>query len=247
MNERKVALVTDGMSALGGAICRRLHHDGFQVAALYPPQQRDPQAWLAAQRDEGYSFLTVCADLGSRADCAVLVDKLMATYQRIDVLVEIATPPDGSGSRLCDVPAARWQTVRAALDGAFHIDQLVLPVMLARQWGRIVQVAAGPAWPLPGTGQGVDHAAANAALQGFARALALEVARQGVTVNTIVPGCLACDGADPGAVNAALSHIPVGRLGAVEEVAGLVAYLASDAAGFVTGACIAINGGQHML
>ena len=67
MSERKVALVTDGMSTLGSAMCRRLQHDGFQVAASYPRHQRHPEAWLAAQRDDGYAFTTTCADLGQRA------------------------------------------------------------------------------------------------------------------------------------------------------------------------------------
>jgi acetoacetyl-CoA reductase len=247
MSERKVALVTDGMSALGSAICRRLHRDGFQVTASYPPYQRTPEAWLAAQRDDGFAFTTTCADLGEHADCAALVGKLLAARGRLDVLVNLSTAPDAAGASLADVTPARWHaglgTVR---DQAFNITGAVLPSMLARQWGRIIRVAAPPAWPVPGERQAVHHAAANAALQGFTRALALEMARLGITVNTIVPGYL--HGGDE-AMHAAtiVPHIPVGRLGAPDDVAALAAYLASDLAGFVTGAQIAVNGGQHMM
>ena len=244
MSERKVALVTDGMSALGSAICRRLHRDGFEVAVLYPPHQGMPEAWLAAQRDDGFSFKTMCADAGDPAGCAALIDKLLAAQGRLDVLVHLAVLPDRAAAGLRDVTPERWQSVRAMLDGAVHLSKAALPGMSLRQWGRIIAVAAGPAWPLPGGRQAVDHAAANAALQGFTRALALEVARQRVTVNTVVPGCLACN--DDVRAAESVPHIPVGRLGTAEEVAGLVAYLASDLAGFVTGAQLAINGGQHM-
>ncbi|WP_332877576.1 SDR family oxidoreductase [Massilia sp. S19_KUP03_FR1] len=245
MSERKVALVNDGMSALGSAVCRRLHREGFQVTASYPPHQSTPEAWLAAQRDDGFSFSGICADPGAEADCAALVEKMLVARDRLDVLVNLAMLPDLGGASLRDLTPRRWQAVRAMLGGAFHLTHQVLPVMQARQWGRIIQIAAGPAWPLPGAIQAPDHAAANAALQGFTRALALEVARQGVTVNTIVPGCLACN-VDASEASS-LAHIPVGRLGAPEEVAALVAYLASDLAGFVTGAQLAINGGQHMM
>jgi len=242
MSERKVALVTDGMSTLGSAICRRLQRAGFQVAASYPPPQRTPEAWRAAQRDDGFAFTTICADLGDRADCAALAGKLLAAHGRLDVLVNLATVPDAPGTGLADVTPARWHAgLRTVRDEAFNVIGAVLPAMLARHWGRVIQVAAPPAWPVAGTGQAVDHAAANAALHGLTRALALELARQGVTVNTIVPGYLR-GGADA----AIVAHIPVGRLGVPDDVAALAAYLASDLAGFVTGAQIAVNGGQHM-
>jgi len=116
--------------------------------------------------------------------------------------------------------------------------------MLERQWGRIIQVARAPAAPLPEYPLAASHAAANAALHGLARALALETARHGVTVNTVMPGRLRREGAtdDDGEV----ARIPVGRAGEATEVAALVGYLASEDAAFVTGAQIAINGGQHM-
>lgn len=246
MSERKVALVTDGMSMLGSAICRRLQRDGFHVTASYPPQQRTPEAWLAAQRDDGFAFTTTCADLGERADCSALVGKLLVAHGRLDVLVNLSAVGDTVGANLADVTPAQWQAgLRTIRDDAFNITEAVLPSMMERHWGRIIRVTSPPAWPVPGDRQAVHQAAANAALQGLTRALALEMARQGITVNTIVPGYLRGNDAALHA-DAIVPHIPVGRLGAPDDVAALAAYLASDLAGFVTGAQIAINGGQHM-
>jgi acetoacetyl-CoA reductase len=257
MSERKVALVIDGMSGLGTAICQHLRRTGMTVALSYPAQQRHPEAWLAAQRDEGLSFSAWPLDVAAFDDCAALVAKVVAVHGRLDVLVNLATgPTDADGrvdAQLGQLSQTAWRAaLRSVLDGAFNLNKLALPPMLERQWGRIIQVAAVPAWPLPGRRLAASHAAASAALHGLARALALETARHGVTVNTVMPGYLRQDSgiaggrtvdSDDGAIAA---HIPVGRLGDAAEVAALVGYLASENAAFVTGAQIAINGGQHM-
>lgn len=258
MSERKVALVTHGMSALGSAICRRLHDDGYHVVASFSARHNAPEAWLAAQRDDGYAFTTLGADVGEEASCRAMAGKILAMLGRLDVLVALAMLPDQltpAATGLDALTAQRWHATRSTVLGsAFFLHQSVLPAMLERRWGRIIQVAAGPVWPLAGAARPIDQSAVNAALHGFTRALALEVARHGVTVNTVLPGHLREGGAidcmdtPQCAADASLfvSAIPVGRLGEAAEVAGLVAYLASDSAGFVTGAQIAINGGQHM-
>jgi len=260
MSERKVALVMHGMSVVGTAICRRLHDDGVLVAATWSARQRTPEAWLAAQRDDGYTFTACGVDGADAAACAVVIDRLLSSHGRLDILVNQFVPDGGAndmpdGAALGAVSPDAWRAVvRRGLDGAFNMNKLVLASMLERRWGRIVQVAAAPTWP-----QAVTHGAANAALHGLTKSLALELARHGVTVNTIAPGYLAQDPAAFGAppspgerqrndalAAAALPQIPVGRLGSGADVAGLVAYLASDAAAFVTGAQIGVNGGQSM-
>ena len=252
MSERKVALVIDGMTTLGTAICQRLRRDGFTVAASFPAQQRNPDAWLAAQRDEGGSFSAWRTDVTAFDECGALVEKLLEAHGRLDVLVNLLARTDASADAgLAQLSQPDWHAaVRRTLDGAFNINKHALPPMLERQWGRIIQVAAGPVAPLPGRRLAAGHAAANAALHGLTRALALETARHGVTVNTIMPGYLRRDvpeDDDQAARDAAgAAQIPVGRLGEADDVAGLVGYLASGSAGFVTGAQIAINGGQHM-
>jgi acetoacetyl-CoA reductase len=257
MSKRKVALVIDGMSSLGTAICQHLRRAGMTVALSYPAGQRHPEAWLAAQRDEGWSFNAWPLDVAAFDDCAALVGKVVAMHGRLDVLINLASAPmdaDGRvGAQLGQLSRTAWRAgLRDVLDGAFNLNKHALPPMLEQQWGRIIQVAAAPAWPLPGRRLAASHAAANAALHGLARALALETARHGVTVNTVMPGYLRHDdgiaGARTGASDdgAIAAHIPVGRLGNAAEVAALVGYLASDDAAFVTGAQIAINGGLHM-
>lgn len=257
MSERKVALVIDGMSGLGTAICQHLRRAGMTVTLSYRLQQRHPEAWLAAQRDEGWSFSAWPLDVAAFDDCAALVARVVATHGRLDVLVNLASAPTDADGRvdaqLGQLSGTAWRAaVRGVLDGAFNLNKQVLAPMLEQQWGRIIQVAAAPSWPLPGRRLAASHAAANAALHGLARALALETARHGVTVNTVMPGYLRqSDGiagarSDEGNDGAIAAHIPVGRLGDAAEVAALVGYLASDSAAFVTGAQIAINGGQHM-
>ena len=256
MSERKVALVIDGMTAVGSAICRRLQQDGCSVVLSYPPHQRTPEAWLAAQRDDGFSFTAIGTDAADGAACIALVGKLLESHGRLDVLVNLAalSAPVDAGGLGALTPAGWAAALRPVIDCAYNINKQALPSMLERQWGRIIQVASEPARPQPEGKQSLSQSAANAALQGLTRALALEVARHGVTVNTIVPGYLRCRHGMAGAAApdeaqaeaAVLPQIPVGRLGEPEELAGLVSYLASDSAAFVTGAQIAINGGYHM-
>lgn len=249
MSERKVALVIHGMDALGTAICRRLQRDGFDVTATAPLHRCLPEAWLAAQRDDGYAFQGACVDIGAPADCAALLGNVLASHGRLDVMVLVAVQADETdGKRLGDMSQAHWRAaLRLALDGAFNIGKQAVAPMLERRWGRIVQILAASDGRLS-----IADATANAALHGFTKALALEVARHGITVNTVAPGRLRlvaplAGGAAQPAVDAAPAPaIPVGRLGETDEVAALVSYLVSDDAAFVTGACLAINGGQHM-
>lgn len=241
MSERKVAIVTNGMTMMGTAICQRLQRDGFAVAVIYPPWHASPEGWLAAQRDEGYAFTARCVDVRDMDACAGLVEELVASRGRLDVLVNLATVMDGSPRPLNQVSAADWETERkVTLDGAFNMDKHAVPQMLARQWGRILHITHDHP---PGA---VGPAAASAGLHGLTKSLALEVARHGVTVNTIVPGQMQSTNAATGIDEATVARIPVGRLGTGADVAGLVAYLASESAGYVTGAQLAINGGQHL-
>jgi acetoacetyl-CoA reductase len=234
MSDRKVALVIHGMDTLGTAICRRLQRDGFLVAATAPLHACTPGAWLAAQRDEGFAFQGWCADIGAPADCAALLGKLLESHGRLDVLVQIAAvPEEAGGAEWGTLSQAQWRAaLRLAVDGAFNISKHAVVPMLERRWGRILQVL-----PAPLT---LSMSTANAALHGLTKSLALEVARHGITVNTVAPGTLRDDAA------LSASPIPVGRPGEPAEVAAMVSYLASEEAAFITGAQLAINGGQHM-
>ena len=243
---QKVAYVTGGMGGIGTAICQRLHKDGFKVIAGCGPS-RDFVKWLDEQKALGYTFY---ASVGNVADWESTVEaftKAVAEHGPIDVLVNNAgitrdrmflkmTPED-------------WKAViDTNLNSMFNVTKQVVPGMVEKGWGRIIQISSVNGEK--GQSGQTNYSAAKAGMHGFTKALALEVARKGVTVNTISPGYIGTKMvmAIPKDVldSKIIPQIPMGRLGKPEEIAGLVAYLSSEEAAFVTGANIAINGGQHM-
>ena len=244
---KRVALVTGGMGGLGTALCRRLHLDGFTVAATFSPSNHQHREWLASQRREGMEFIAVEADVADYEAAGRAVQRLLAHAGRIDVLVNnagLARDRHLQGMGLDD-----WHAVMGVnLDGAFNMARHAIEPMLAQRWGRIVNIGCVNAQQ-GALGQ-ANYAAAKAGLHGLTKALALESARHGITVNTVSPGMLDTpmmhDLAPEVLHERILPQIPVGRLGQPGEVAAMVSWLVSEAAGFVTGANLAINGGQHM-
>jgi acetoacetyl-CoA reductase len=245
--KRKVALVTGGMGGLGTAICRRLHKEGFEVATTYSPGNPTPEAWLAAQRDDGYRFKAYKLDVTDFGDCEWMVQRLLAEMGSLDVLVNNA-------GITCDRSLRKmspddWQAVlRTNLDSVFNLSKQAIEPMMARGWGRIVNISSVNGQQ--GAFGQANYSAAKAGMHGFTKALALEMARHGVTVNTVSPGYLRTKMVEAVPLEVMeskiLPQIPVGRLGEPDEVAGLVAFLVSEEAAFMTGANLAINGGQHM-
>jgi acetoacetyl-CoA reductase len=142
-----------------------------------------------------------------------------------------------------------WQAVlRADLDSVFNMSKQAVEPMMAQRWGRIINISSVNGQQ--GAFGQTNYSAAKAGMHGFTKALALEMARHGITVNTVSPGYLRTKMVEavPSEVmnGKILPQIPMGRLGEPDEIAGLVAYLVSEDAGFMTGSNIAINGGQHM-
>jgi acetoacetyl-CoA reductase len=243
----RLALVTGGMGGLGTAICRRLYADGFRVATTFSPGNTTPDAWLSAQRDDGYRFAAYKVDVGDYVDCEWMVQKLLAEFGRLDVLVNNAGITRDRSLRKMD--HQDWQAVlRANLDSVFNMSKQAIEPMMAQRWGRIVNISSVNGQQ--GAFGQCNYSAAKAAMHGFTKALALEMARHGVTVNTVSPGYLRTKMVEavPAEVMSGkiLPQIPMGRLGEPDEVAALIAYLVSEEAGFMTGANLAINGGQHM-
>jgi acetoacetyl-CoA reductase len=242
-----VALVTGGMGGLGTALCRRLQSEGFRVATTYSPGNKTPEAWLAAQRDEGFRFAAYKVDVSDYADSEWMMQKLLDEMGRLDLLVNNAGITRDRSLR--KMTLEDWQAVmRANLDSVFNITRQAIEPMIAQHSGRIVNISSVNGQQ--GAFGQANYAAAKAGMHGFTKSLALEVARYGITVNTVSPGYLRTrmTEAVPADVmkEKILPQIPMGRLGEPDEVAALVAYLASPEAGFLTGANIAINGGQHM-
>jgi acetoacetyl-CoA reductase len=235
------------MGGLGTAICRRLQADGFRVAATYSPGNKTPEAWLAAQRDDGFRFSAYKVDVADYADCEWMVQKLLDELGRLDLLVNNAGITRDRSLR--KMTLEDWQAVmRADLDSVFNVTRQAVEPMVEQRWGRIINISSVNGQQ--GAFGQVNYAAAKAGMHGFTKSLALELARHGVTVNTVSPGYLRTKMVTqvPEDIlhNKILPQIPMGRLGEPDEVAALVAYLASEEAAFVTGANIAINGGQHM-
>ncbi|SDO09382.1 3-oxoacyl-[acyl-carrier-protein] reductase [Janthinobacterium sp. OK676] len=247
MKEQKVALVTGGMGGLGTALCRRLHGAGFAVVAAHTPGNARVAGWLDEQQAQQYYFHPLALDVTDFAACGEAVSSVLAQFGRIDVLVNNAGITRDQSMRKMELP--HWSEVmRTNLDSLFNMSKQVLEPMLEHKWGRIINISSVNGQK--GAFGQCNYAAAKAGVHGFSKALALEVARHGITVNTVSPGYLRTQmvTAVPTDImeTKILPQIPLGRLGEPDEVAALVAYLASDEAAFVTGANIAINGGQHM-
>jgi acetoacetyl-CoA reductase len=247
MDEKMVAVVTGGMGGLGTSICRKLAGDGFRVLTTYSPGNTHVQEWLAAEERDHFQFTAYQVDVSDYASCVTGVSKMLADAGRIDVLINNAgITRDAS---LKKMQPEDWQMVlRTNLDSVFNMSKQVLNGMLERDWGRIINISSVNGQK--GSFGQTNYAAAKAGLHGFTKSLALEVASKGITVNTISPGYLRTQMVMkvPAEVleTKILPTIPAGRLGEPDEIAALVAYLASREAGFVNGANFSINGGQHM-
>jgi acetoacetyl-CoA reductase len=243
----RVALVTGGMGGLGEAVCIKLAALGYQVVTTYSPGNTKAPEWLAAMKELGHSFHAYSCDVADYHSAQECVAKVEKEVGAIDVLVNNAGITRDMTFKKMD--KTNWDAVmRTNLDSVFNMTKPICDGMVERGWGRIINISSVNGQK--GAFGQTNYSAAKAGMHGFTKALALEVARKAVTVNTISPGYIGTKMvmAIPQEVldSKIIPQIPMARLGKPEEVAGLVAYLASDEAAFVTGANIAINGGQHM-
>jgi acetoacetyl-CoA reductase len=243
----RVALITGGMGGLGEAICIKMAALGYRVVTTHSPGNTKAQEWLGSMEELGYSFRAYPCDVADYDSAQECIAKVTQEVGAVDVLVNNAGITRDMTFKKMD--KVNWDAViRTNLDSVFNMTKPVCDGMLERGWGRIMNISSVNGQK--GAFGQTNYSAAKAGMHGFTKALALEVARKGVTVNTISPGYIGTKMvmAIPKEVldSKIIPQIPMGRLGRPEEVAGLVAYLASDEAAFVTGANIAINGGQHM-
>ncbi|MGE5769506.1 MAG: acetoacetyl-CoA reductase [Betaproteobacteria bacterium] len=243
----RVALVTGGMGGLGEAVCVKLAALGYRVVTTYSPGNKKADEWLKSMNDKGFGFKGYPCDVTDFESARVCVETITRELGPVDVLVNNAgITRDMTFKRMTK---ADWDAVMSTnLDSVFNMTKQVMDGMMERKWGRVINVSSVNGQK--GAFGQTNYSAAKAGMHGFTKALALEVARSGVTVNTISPGYIGTKmvTAIPQEIldSKILPQIPVNRLGKPEEIAGLVAYLASDEAAFVTGANISINGGQHM-
>ena len=242
---QKVAYVTGGMGGIGTAICQRLHKDGFKVIAGCGPT-RDYNKWLAEQKALGFTFY---ASVGNVADWQSTVEafsKAKAEHGPIDVLVNNA----GITRDRMFVKMTRedWDAViDTNLNSMFNVTKQVVPDMVERGWGRIIQISSVNGEK--GQAGQTNYSAAKAGMHGFSMALAQEMATKGVTVNTVSPGYIGTDmvkAIRPEVLEKIVATVPVKRLGEPSEIASIVAWLASEEGGYATGADFSVNGGLHM-
>jgi len=235
------------MGGLGEAICCKLIGMGYRVVVTYSPGNTKYKDWLQEMEAKGMKFHAYPCDVADFDSCQQMVQKVAKEIGPIDVLINNAgITRDMTFKKMTKVD---WDAVmHTNLDSVFNVTKPIVDGMVERGWGRIINVSSVNG--SKGAFGQTNYSAAKAGMHGFTKALALEVARKGVTVNTISPGYIGTKMvlAIPKDVldSKIIPQIPIGRLGKPEEVAGLCAYLASDEAAFLTGANIAINGGQHM-
>ncbi|KPK13838.1 MAG: acetoacetyl-CoA reductase [Anaerolineae bacterium SG8_19] len=244
---QRVAVVTGGMGGIGEAICMRLAKAGHKVVATYSPGNTRSGEWLKQMKASGFEFHAVQVDVTDFDSCQKAAAKIQSEVGGIDILVNNAGIT--RDKTLAKMGADDWNTVlRTNLDSVFNMTKPVVDGMVSRGWGRIINISSVNGQK--GQFGQANYSTAKAGMHGFTKALAQEVARKGVTVNTVSPGYIGTKMvlAVPKEIldTKIIPQIPVGRLGKPEEVAELVAYICQDEAAFMTGSNIAINGGQHM-
>lgn len=246
MNER-VAIVTGGIGGLGTEICKHLARAGRMVIAA---DLGNRQERLAAFRDEVQEFeariIFAPVDVSRFEDCSALVKHIAEDHGGVDILINAAGITRDVSLRKME--ERQWhELMHVNLDGVFNMCRPVIEGMITQGFGRIVNISSVNGQ----TGQfgQTNYSAAKAGMHGFTMALAREVAKKGVTVNTVSPGYCRTEMVMKVAEDIRaqiIAQIPVGRLGEPSDIARTVAFLTADDAGFITGANIPVNGGYFM-
>ena len=242
----KRALVTGASQGIGQAVALRLASEGAKVAINYRSHREGADATAAQVAQAGGTALVLQADVSQAEEVRALVQQVEDAWEGIDILVNNAgITRDNLLLRLSEDD---WdQVIATNLKGAFLCTKAALRSMVRQRWGRIVNMSSVVA--LTGNPGQANYTAAKAGLIGLTRTTAHEVASRNITVNALTPGFITTSMVEalaPQTREAIKERIPLGRFGSAEDVAGLVAFLASDDAGYITGQVIGIDGGLSL-
>ncbi len=245
--DTRVALVTGGTGAIGRVICQQLVDAGFRVAAnCYPGDAGSATAWIDEEAGQGRTIHLEPFDVADFETTAAGVRNIEDAIGPIDVLINAAGIT--RDSRLVKMSPEQWNSVvHTNLDSVFNVTRAVLPGMLERNYGRVVNISSVNGQR--GQFGQANYSAAKAGVHGFTMAVARETARKGVTINTVSPGYIESPliMAVPEPVRESIREsIPAGRFGQPGEIARAVQFLVDDQAGYITGADLSVNGGYHM-
>lgn len=244
--KNRIALVTGGVGDIGTAICRYLSELGAKVVAADRAEEAHGLQWQEEQRKLGCDATFVYADITQFESCEKMIINVEKKIGNIDILVNNAGINRDAQFR--KMTLEQWNAViRTDLDGLFNVTRPVINTMCDHGFGRIINISSVSA-QLGQFGQ-ANYGAAKAGVHGFTKSLAREVARYGITVNTISPGFIESKmvrGIPEKIHEQLINQIPVGRLGKAEEIAWAVGFLASERSAFITGANLSVNGGIHM-
>lgn len=248
-NEKRVVVVTGGASGMGLGICQAFAASGHPVAML-DLQDELLARESAAIRAKGGKVLALRADVANRAEIDAAYDQVRRELGPISIV--IANAGYSKSVDFVTMPLATWQRMMdVCLTGVFHTIQAAVPDMIAAKWGRIVTISSNAGqWGAPDR---ADYAAAKGGVIGLTKALARELAKHGITSNTIPPSLvdtpLARQGVADGEVpplDVMAQHIPIARAGTPEDIAGACEFLCSDKASYITGLEMNVNGGIYM-
>lgn len=243
---QRVALVTGAMGGIGTAVCQELAKAGHKVVAAYHPQFDNKDEWLKEQAAAGFNdFVCVAGDVSSWDDCVKMVADAEAAAGPVDILVNNAGIT--RDRMFAKMERDGWDAVISTnLTSLFNMTKQVSAKMAERGWGRIINIASVNG--VKGQAGQTNYSAAKAGVIGFSKALAAELAAKGVTVNAIAPGYIATKmvmAIKQEVLQTIVDSVPMKRLGKPEEMGAACVYLASENAGFMTGATLNINGGLY--
>ncbi|WP_025915873.1 3-ketoacyl-ACP reductase [Herminiimonas sp. CN] len=244
--KKRIAYVTGGMGGIGSPICKRLCSEGFTVVAGCGPNSPRKDKWLAEMRAEGYDVHASEGNVSDWDSTKAAFDKVKQEIGEIDVLINNAgITRDGQFRKMTK---QQWdEVINTNLNSLFNVTKQVIDGMADRGWGRIINISSVNGQK--GQFGQTNYSTAKAGLHGFTMALAQEVATKGVTVNTVSPGYVGTDmvkAIRPDVLEKIVAGIPVRRLGEPEEIASIIAWIASDEGGYATGSDFSLNGGLHM-